>query len=561
MKRLWIIFPAIALLILIMLCPVMAQEIRVFINGRAISFDQPPVMSNGNVLVPMRGVFEELGADVKWKSATQTITARKGATEIIIQIGSTFASVNGSTQQLSAPAAMVGGRTLVPLRFISEALGADVQWQAPSRTVVISSTGAGASESYTPAQSEHYAPATPAPYTPPAPAEGPKIARVSHNAPGALQPGDVITVTLVGDPGGRATFDIAGIAVNNPMTETSQGTYSGSFRIPETAGNIRNASIFGRLVMNGRESLRPAESGIGIDAQYVKVQKVLPGENSTIKTNRPNILIVLESTGGAALQNSSVSLLINNQPATGTATISNQVVSYIVPYDLPQGQTSVVFSATDTSGNPVRKTWYFTVQTMDVVQWITHSATMPLAAGEVLQVRMQGYPGGRATYDIGPYRRNNAMAETSSGIYAGNYQIQPGDSFQNALVTGYLAVPGRSPVALNTTTPVSVRSNQISLQITSPQSGSTVEKNFTVSGVTSPFAKVSLDVNVLLGILGFGMNSKLMTSQVQANEAGNFQFGISDRFPVNGGSYTIAAVAQNAQGQQSSTVTVQVNRR
>lgn len=542
MKKLWILLPVTLLLILIMLCPVMAQGIRVVINGREISFDQPPVMINGNVMVPMRGVFEELGADVKWKASTQTITARKDATEIIIQIGSTYASVNGQARQLSAPATMVSGRTLVPLRFISEALGADVQWQAASRTVLISSTGG----------------VTPAP---PTPSEGPKIASVSHNASGALKPGDVIVVTLVGDAGGKATFDISGIGVNNPMTETSQGIYSGSFKIPGNVGNIRNATIFGRLSLNGRESLRPAESGLGIDAQYVKVLKVLPDENSTVKTNRPNILIVLESTEGSHLQSSSVSLLINNQPISGTPTVSNELVSYVVPYDLPQGQTSIVFSATDTSGNPLRKTWYFNVQTMDVLQWITHNATMPLAVGEVLQVKMQGDPGGTASFDIGSYRRNNPMYEASSGMYVGNYQIQQGDSFQNAPVTGYLTVPGHSAIALNTTTPVSVRSNQISLQINSPQSGSMVEKNFTISGVTSPYARVSLDVSVYLGIFGIGMDNKLITSQVQANEAGNFQYSISDRLPVNGGSYTIVGMAQNAQGQQSSTVTVKANRR
>jgi hypothetical protein len=74
------------------------------------------------------------------------------------------------------------------------------------------------------------------------------------------QPGNVITVTLTGDPGATATFDIAGIAVNIPMTETSQGMYSGNFRIPDTTGNIRNASIIGRLSRNGRETLRPAQS-------------------------------------------------------------------------------------------------------------------------------------------------------------------------------------------------------------------------------------------------------------------------------------------------------------
>lgn len=545
MRKLRILLPITILLILIMFCPVMAQQIRVFINGGEISFDQPPVMINGNVMVPMRGIFEELGADVKWKSSTQTITAIKDSTEIIIQIGSTFASVDGKTQQLSARATMIGGRTLVPLRFISEALGADVVWQGATRTVLISSTGAVVQ-----------APAA----TPTPSSEGPRITSVKHNAQGALQPGDVIAVTLVGDAGGRATFDIAGIGVNIPMIETSQGVYYGSFKIPDNAANIQNASIFGRLNKNGRDTLRPADSSIRIDAKYVKIMRVVPGENSTVNTSRPNIMIVLESAGGDYLQNSSLDFLINNQRVTSSGTASSTLVSYVIPYDLPQGRNSVTFSATDIYGNPLNKTWYFNVQTLGMVQSIIHSATMPLAVGEVLQVRMQGNPGGRASFDIGSYRTNNPMTEISSGVYVGNYQVQQGDSFINAPVTGYLNVPGYSTVTLNTTTPVSVRANQIILQIISPQSGSTVEKNFTITGVTSPLAQVFLNVKVLLGILGYGMDTELMTAQVQANEAGNFQFQINDWFPVGGGSYTITAAAQDAQGQKSETVTVKVNR-
>jgi hypothetical protein len=178
MKKRWIVLPACLLLLFLLISPVMAQGIRVIINNREISFAQPPVMLNGNVMVPMRGIFEELGADVKWQASSQTITARKDATEILIRIGSTFASVNGKTQQLSTPTAMVGGSTMVPLRFISEALGAGVQWQAASRTVTISSAGGSDPTSYNQPASYN----TPAATTPDPSRKKPRISNVSHNA-------------------------------------------------------------------------------------------------------------------------------------------------------------------------------------------------------------------------------------------------------------------------------------------------------------------------------------------------------------------------------------------
>jgi len=561
MKKPWFCLPFTLLFIILMLCPASAQRIKILIDGREINFDQPPAMINGTVMVPMRGVFEELGAEVKWNSAKQTIAATKAATEIIIQIGSTIASVDGKAQQLATPATMVGGRTLVPLRFISEALGADVKWRSTTRTVLISSTNAPSSATPAPQASASPAPMASVPPASQAPSEVPKITQVSHNATGALQPGNVITVSLLGDPGCKATFDIPGISVNIPMTETSQGVYSGSFRIPDTAWNVQNASIFGRLSRNSHESVRQAETRIGMVTNSVRITRVLPAENSVVKTQRPNILIVLHSSGGARLNNSSVILMVNNQRTNQNPVMNNDLVSYEMPYNLPQGQNSIAFSASDTSGNPLRKTWYFTVSTQGRVQSITHNATVPLGRGEVLQVSLQGDTGGRATFDIGPYRRNNGMAEKSPGVYAGSYRIQPGDSFQNAQVTGYLTMPGQSALAVTATTPVSVK-KQLFLRFTSPASGSTVNKQFYVAGVTSPFAKVSLEVRISLGgVLGAAAgDTSILKSEIQANEAGNFSYQINDRFPVNGGVYTITGLAHDAQGQ-STTITLKVNRR
>ncbi|HEY6103713.1 MAG TPA: copper amine oxidase N-terminal domain-containing protein, partial [bacterium] len=115
--------------------------VRVFVDGDQVLFDQPPITQGGRVLVPLRGIFEKIGAFVEWNAATRSVRAARGTTLVELQIGSRIARVDGRAVTLDVPPMVVGGRTLVPLRFISESLGAAVDYRAESRTVLISTTG------------------------------------------------------------------------------------------------------------------------------------------------------------------------------------------------------------------------------------------------------------------------------------------------------------------------------------------------------------------------------------------------------------------------------------
>lgn len=115
--------------------------IQVELNGRPLSFRVPPTLVGGRTMVPMREIFESLGAQVNWDAPTSTVTAHKGATHVRLGIGDPRATVNGRTVLLDTPAMILNGSTMVPLRFISEALGADVRWFGATQTVSIT-TGA-----------------------------------------------------------------------------------------------------------------------------------------------------------------------------------------------------------------------------------------------------------------------------------------------------------------------------------------------------------------------------------------------------------------------------------
>lgn len=117
--------------------PTPIPVITVLIDGVPVVFDQPPVLENGRTLVPLRAIFEALGATVEWNNNTQTVTATKGGTKISLQIGSTQMYVNGTVKTLDVPAKLINSRTLVPVRAVSEAFGCKVDWDQNTYTVLI----------------------------------------------------------------------------------------------------------------------------------------------------------------------------------------------------------------------------------------------------------------------------------------------------------------------------------------------------------------------------------------------------------------------------------------
>lgn len=111
----------------------------VYINGVKQIYDQPPVIENGRTIVPLRGVFENLGASVQWDSKQQLVTANRSGTKIQLKIGSKSPKVNGKVVPIDVPAKVTNGRTLVPLRFVGEALGATVNYDSKNKRIDITS--------------------------------------------------------------------------------------------------------------------------------------------------------------------------------------------------------------------------------------------------------------------------------------------------------------------------------------------------------------------------------------------------------------------------------------
>ena len=110
------------------------NPVYVKFNDDILGFDEPPIIENGSTLVPMsRFLFEQMGADVEWNSETQTATATADNKAVTFSIDNVNARINNKPAKMDVPARLINGKTMVPLRFLSENMVYNVDWDADSR--------------------------------------------------------------------------------------------------------------------------------------------------------------------------------------------------------------------------------------------------------------------------------------------------------------------------------------------------------------------------------------------------------------------------------------------
>ena len=125
----------------LMVSPALASDITLEINGQIVQPDVDPVIENGTTLVPLRIVSENLGADVAWNPSTRQVSIQGNGTDILLTVDKRDVLVNGKQQTMRIAPKIIQSRTMVPIRFVSENLGVFVNWDDATRTVQISKDG------------------------------------------------------------------------------------------------------------------------------------------------------------------------------------------------------------------------------------------------------------------------------------------------------------------------------------------------------------------------------------------------------------------------------------
>ncbi len=149
MKKIISILMAAAITVSVAVTSMASPIITVKVDGEAVVFDAQPEMVNERTMVPMRAIFEKLGAEVSWDQSTETVTAVTEDKTVVATVGETSMFVNGEEKVMDVAPYIKEERTYVPARFVSEALDCNVNWDQENYTVIIETVTADADYMYT----------------------------------------------------------------------------------------------------------------------------------------------------------------------------------------------------------------------------------------------------------------------------------------------------------------------------------------------------------------------------------------------------------------------------
>jgi hypothetical protein len=397
--------------------PARAQSVRVVVDGQFVALDQPPLMMAGRVLVPLRGVFERLGATVEWNRASNMITALRAGTQVQLAVGSRQAVVNGRAVLLDVPAILARGRTLVPLRFVSEAMGAQVDWDPQAGIVYITSGTVAIPPPGQPVQPVQPIRPAPAPAQPSV-IEG-RVLRVDVQAGRILIERDNLIHTFMVTPDTAITRIDAtsGRGGAIALEQVRQGDF---VRITaDSSGRALQVRVAAREV-TGR-----------IDAITSRSVALADGQVFTFTDDTRFLLNGREVPREQVRAGMEVTLRLNPQ--------TNQILA--VEAQTVRGQPPQPVPAQP--------------GTLQITSF-AHNATTPLSAGSRVTVTMRGTPGGNATFDIFGVASGVPMREVAPGVYQGIYTIRSQDNVASAAVIGRLRVGGAEATLVQGATPVTI---------------------------------------------------------------------------------------------------------
>ena len=140
-KRFFTALLSVLMVTVLMVAPVSsasaATAITIKVDGNVVNSSVAPVVQNGTTLVPLRVITEYLGANVNWDSSTKQVSVKTAANYVTFKLGSKNYSVNKTTKSLSVSPQVINGVTMIPFRALSEAIGADVAYNSSNSTVTV----------------------------------------------------------------------------------------------------------------------------------------------------------------------------------------------------------------------------------------------------------------------------------------------------------------------------------------------------------------------------------------------------------------------------------------
>ncbi|MBI5832082.1 MAG: copper amine oxidase N-terminal domain-containing protein [Armatimonadetes bacterium] len=542
----------------------MAQPISVTLDGRPLGFDGAgPQMVRGRVLVPMRGIFEALGAGVTWDGANQIVSATRAETNVLLRIGSRTAQVNGRAVSLDVPAMLVRDTTMVPLRFVSESLNAQVGWDEASQTVAVTTHGVTDP------------PVVPPPTT--TTAVAPEISSFTHDADRWLNSGSTLHVVLLGTPGGQASFTVPGLVKAAPLVEVAGGRYEGSWR--PTSGQIdltvAGAAVIGTLRSGTQTAAIQSARTLSVDTQPPLISAVTPLPDSQL-VPQPIVSAVFDDRVGSGVDPTTVRLTLDSADITEQAVVTSSFVSFRPVRPLPAEEHLVAVSAADRAGNRVSRSWRFrTIVVADGVRAFRWTAPAGAGPGDTVSITLDAPTGGQARCSVGTVVANQAMPEVTTGHYAADYTLRRSDQLALLRVSGTFTTregqaytfeaENQSAVVApvpGTTLPVSTA--LVVPRFTSPSPDTRIGASVVLRGTGPRNGRVGVRVEYVTKVLGLlPVGGALTEVAVDVDRNGNWQtasINVDTLLSGGGTTYNVTAWSVGLDNQRSASATLRLMR-
>lgn len=397
-------------------------------------------------------------------------------------------------------------------------------------------------------------------------ADEPEIRELSPVPKEWLRAGAKVVFALAGTAGGTATIHAPGVMDSLVLTEVQPGRYAGQWVVPAGVRLSAAVPVVAHLLVGDLSAVVEADGPLQVDTVPPAVQVVRPLEADGAGSERPR-LVALLGDEGSGIDQGRTKLLYDGRPLKLHETTDQALLTWRPGDELSPGVHRFHVSVGDHAGNVTDVEWSFGVaKAAPKIRSLTHDSVVKPRPGDVINVRLEGDPGGRAVFYIGVDRRDLPMTEKEPGIYLGSYTVRQGEDLGGMKVTALLvgADGGRStfvaPTLVSGAAPVQDLRAPV---VTTPKQGDKVGADVVINGTAKPGSRVRLRTAVRGSIGGIlDLRDDLPETVVAVNARGEWTTQ-SLRFDklalAKTTTFTITAVCLDGDRESAPTV-VQVSR-
>lgn len=290
----------------------------------------------------------------------------------------------------------------------------------------------------------------------------------------------------------------------------------------------------------------------------LEIVRVAPAPESIVNEPRPTLYVYYSGDGSENIDISRIRLKLNGMDVTWKCLTMPNCISCTTSYDFPEGKNTILFIYE--ASPPLKYEWSFTIEAKEKETGsLSHSARSVLEEGDVLEVELRTSPGGKATFDVGAFKKRIAMEEASPGIYKGSYTVQRFDNAKNQeIIANFVSAQGETRV-FTCPSKVSLHAIFFKVKILSPAPDATVDNYFDIIGRTRPNTKVSIAPTLNFhGGIGTTNPQNSGAIEVMSDEKGFFKVHFGFPIKVSGMNYTFYVTAVDDEENRAFPMTFHV---